>query len=983
MQTRRLLTLLTWSAALLPMAPLLPPLLGLERGLDLPATMTLSSGSDTSGSSAVAPDGLVSTGETLPTTTELTRSKSPTDAPAPAESAVPPSASTPAPPPAPEGKVGLKLFQRKGVCFVQDVVSASPAEVAGIVPGERLFAVNNVSIEGLGIKQITDLIKGPLSSDVTLTLKRQGDAPREVVITRANIPDPDKKPTVARSALPRLKAFASRDERPALLNALAEVEKQGNPQELQVALPLAVASLSRSAAEADRKRALELLPRALQVAPESLELPEAVSRLYFPAQTPTSPEADASLPASPAPTPLADSSGPASPPPPPAPPAGGSPAVTFEAGGAIKMAKKMISLHGASQNRLQRRAVAAWHGVLATAYFAQGKSTAGLSSLTQSVALQTGHRAALLELTEPAARARGKAGRGTGSESTAAKTGKGDPKPGEDLSPPRRGRLLWSSSLGPRDRALELAQRLPLPQSAVQAAELAMEVLQYGPDANAETLLASAIQAGAPDLRATLSSDLWMMGSTEAPDVQLVDIEGNVHRLSQLKGKVVLISLWATWCGPCNQEMEAFKRIYAEYKDKGFEILAISVDQDTELVAPYVRRKQLPFPTGLAEQRPSLYRTSNVPVTFLVDRSGGLAYSHVGYSTASFQEVEQQLKRLLNAEAGVPQPLVKSAWNASRLELKAYSPMRRTVDLGIADGPQGRQIWALQANGTLEVLDFDEASGAQGARLRPSANRAGYNGLNRIDPVDVDGDRLSDVAVYRLGDQDVIVESTLSDLVKLYVPDAAAVNDVRGIDLNNDGQQELLIAYENKGLRAISSDGLTLWWLDQGSPLALSSLEGPGSPTPLVMASEDRTSLWLLAPVEQDFVRAPQVIRFDPLGPAERVVLLPPLASAAPAPSTSGTTPFWSAPAVLTADRGVKAIVAVDLEQDGRPEFAAMVKDTLIVLDESGNLLARLSFAGDRFSLTSGDLNGDGKEELVVGGEGLGVLVIGRAAEAP
>lgn len=833
--------------------------------------------------------------------------------PAPSSGAVPnaaPDASAPprppVPPPAPpDGKVGLKLFQRKGVCFVQEVVPGSPAEQAGIQPGERLFAVNDESIEELGIKQITDLIKGTPGSTVRLSLRRPGAPPREVELARIeNIVAPVRN-RQATSALPRLRAYASRDERADMLKALADLEAAGVEEELQQAYPLVVLNLSRSEQETDRQKALELLPQALTLAPAAMELPEAVLRLRLPQSS------QALAPQDQLPPTLEPEAGAAS-----------KPLPTARPDDAAKLARGMVRTLTPRTDRTSGRALAAWHAVLGEALLAQGNRREGLKFLEQAVNLQPGHRLALLTAS---------------------------------------GKVVWSSPLGPRDASLTLAGQLPLPQKAEQVAALALEQLRYGPQARASSLLELAIQAGQPDPRGEFVQDIWPVTPSDAPDLQLVDLEGRVFRLGELRGKVVLINLWATWCGPCARELEAFKGLYSRYKDQGLEILAVSVDADVDLVPPYVKKKGLPFPVGFAEQRPSLYRTTNVPVTFLVDKRGGLSFTGVGYSEASFGELEQRIQTLLAAPGSVPQPLLEEAWGAQRLQFLAWAPLRRTIDLAMAEGPQGRQLWALQANGDLEILDWPRGSRSPLASSGPQAlvgagTRSAYNGFNRLEALDVDGDRLSDVVVYRQGEGDVLVESAQSNLIKLYLPSEQPVVDLRGVDLDEDGLDELVVARSDGSVTAISPVGLPVWQQQGLTPSSISTQTLPaGKPTVLV-AQEDGP-----------------IVRVGAAGKT-----LTPLSSAGSAwrvqPSSQpykGEATYW------VADRGIQGPVEADLDGDGSPEVAVITQGKLLLYSAQGQLLARLTLTGSRFSLAAGDLNDDQQPELFVSGEGLGVMVIG------
>ena len=119
-----------------------------------------------------------------------------------------------------------------------------------------------------------------------------------------------------------------------------------------------------------------------------------------------------------------------------------------------------------------------------------------------------------------------------------------------------------------------------------------------------------------------------------APDFTLETLDDETVTLSDLRGQVVIVNLWATWCGPCRLEMPAFKKVYEEYKDRGLVILAInSTSQDTHAaVKTFVAEYQLPFPIPLDTKGEvaRLYRLSALPSTFFIGRDGVITKVVVG-----------------------------------------------------------------------------------------------------------------------------------------------------------------------------------------------------------------------------------------------------------------------------------------------------------------------------------------------------------------
>jgi peroxiredoxin len=111
----------------------------------------------------------------------------------------------------------------------------------------------------------------------------------------------------------------------------------------------------------------------------------------------------------------------------------------------------------------------------------------------------------------------------------------------------------------------------------------------------------------------------------DAPDFELRTPDDRTIRLADLKGKVVFLNFWATWCDPCREEMPGMERLHRAYKDRGLVVLAVSLDsQGASVVTPFVKKFGLTFPIGLDPRMVvrERYGVWAVPSTFLVDRKG-------------------------------------------------------------------------------------------------------------------------------------------------------------------------------------------------------------------------------------------------------------------------------------------------------------------------------------------------------------------------
>ena len=118
-----------------------------------------------------------------------------------------------------------------------------------------------------------------------------------------------------------------------------------------------------------------------------------------------------------------------------------------------------------------------------------------------------------------------------------------------------------------------------------------------------------------------------------APKLTLTDIHGTSSSLADLRGQVVLVNLWATWCPPCKEEMPALQDFYTEHKDDGFTIIAINDGDPTPDVLQFVKDYELTFPIWLdptyigTEQA---FKTLNLPSSYVINRDGTIVLSWVG-----------------------------------------------------------------------------------------------------------------------------------------------------------------------------------------------------------------------------------------------------------------------------------------------------------------------------------------------------------------
>lgn len=147
---------------------------------------------------------------------------------------------------------------------------------------------------------------------------------------------------------------------------------------------------------------------------------------------------------------------------------------------------------------------------------------------------------------------------------------------------------------------------------------------------------------------------LAMMAQAEAinvpaPDFTLESRSGENLRLEDYRGEVVMLNFWASWCGPCRQEMPLMDDIYSQYKDLGFTILAVNVDENRDEALRFLEAVPVDYPILYdPESRVSeLYEVQAMPTTVMIDRNGNARFVHYGYQPGYEDDYEQQIRELV------------------------------------------------------------------------------------------------------------------------------------------------------------------------------------------------------------------------------------------------------------------------------------------------------------------------------------------------
>ena len=135
----------------------------------------------------------------------------------------------------------------------------------------------------------------------------------------------------------------------------------------------------------------------------------------------------------------------------------------------------------------------------------------------------------------------------------------------------------------------------------------------------------------------------------DAPDFTLKSLEGENLRLKEYRGQVVLINFWASWCGPCREEMPLLEQIHQRYEPLGFTLLGVNVEENSNDAVSWLKDRPVSFPilfdpdNGVSK----LYDVVAMPSTVIVDRQGNVRFLHHGYQAGYEDDYQDQVRALV------------------------------------------------------------------------------------------------------------------------------------------------------------------------------------------------------------------------------------------------------------------------------------------------------------------------------------------------
>lgn len=139
-----------------------------------------------------------------------------------------------------------------------------------------------------------------------------------------------------------------------------------------------------------------------------------------------------------------------------------------------------------------------------------------------------------------------------------------------------------------------------------------------------------------------------------ASDIPRIPVQTDTQPilLQDLKGQVVYVDFWASWCGPCRKSFPWLNQMQQKYGAKGFKVIAINVDSDRELAAAFLKENMAKFTIGYdaAGELASAFQVQGMPSSFIIDRKGVIRHAHVGFREKEINLLETQIQDLVTED---------------------------------------------------------------------------------------------------------------------------------------------------------------------------------------------------------------------------------------------------------------------------------------------------------------------------------------------
>ena len=290
-----------------------------------------------------------------------------------------------------------------------------------------------------------------------------------------------------------------------------------------------------------------------------------------------------------------------------------------------------------------------------------------------------------------------------------------------------------------------------------------------------------------------------------APDVSLKLLDAGEFRLqAHLGARLVMLDFWATWCGPCVQELPILAEVAEAYKDKGVIFCGVNEQETPEVIRKFLKDKKLQFTVALDSGGTvgAAYHAEAIPMLILIDKKGVVQSVHIGYDPGIKATLRKELDALLAGK-----DLAKEAARDTKAARAKDEGLDRAWTVsgtytGVATDPKGHTVYAVRMQGQCDVLDPDgktartfPLTGGGQQMIRFARTAGGSDGL------------------FAFSTWGPSVRASKSDGTTLWEEKGGAgVDDVWAADLDGDGVDEAIVGYNGgTGLHLFSADGKRLW----------------------------------------------------------------------------------------------------------------------------------------------------------------------------
>ncbi len=150
-------------------------------------------------------------------------------------------------------------------------------------------------------------------------------------------------------------------------------------------------------------------------------------------------------------------------------------------------------------------------------------------------------------------------------------------------------------------------------------------------------------------MAAIASTAMALAAGARAPEIGLRDLNGHDVNLAGLRGQVIVVDFWASWCAPCADEMPVLERLYGELHDQGFTVVGVSQDANASNIRTFLRRVHVTFPIvhDDAHAVAGRYHPDHMPTSYVVDRRGIVRYVHGGFRRSDAAALEREVRELV------------------------------------------------------------------------------------------------------------------------------------------------------------------------------------------------------------------------------------------------------------------------------------------------------------------------------------------------